>query len=356
MPYKLDSKDTVPENMKRIVEEQIDRAISELTDKELDRLVAIHQARKRIKKIRGLLRLARNELGDLYAYENLLFRDAARKLSDIRDAQAAVETFEKLSQSHPARFAAGGAFRTARMGLEKRRQTVIGNKSYMDRLVAEVVEALRQARKRLKSWPLTTDHYSAMATGHRKTYRQARRLFGQSLQALSPENLHELRKALKYHWYHGRLFSGVRTKWMRRYNASVKRMTDLLGEHRDMTVLRIMLLKHPERYGTYHEVRELLKLIDRRQRQLWEAAEPLGNLIFLERPKHIEKSMLEEWENWKNAREKGTQSNVDVELQEAHLRGNALPEESETMKEGVASIAAEVPTRDGKPVREPENS
>ncbi len=340
MPYKLGSESTVPENIKRIVEEQIDRAISELSDKELDRLVAVHQVRKRIKKIRGVLRLMRKEMGDLYTYENLLFRDAGRKLSDIRDVQAIVETFEKLSQRFPGRFPPG-AYRTARLGLEKRRQTIIQNKTYLDRIIAEVVEALRQARKRLKSWPLTTDHYTAMAAGHRKTYGQGRKLFGQSLQSLSPENLHELRKAVKNHWYHGRLFGGVRTKWMSRYNASVKRMADLLGEHRDMAVLRIMFLKHPERYGTYHEVRELLKLIDIRQQELWDQAEPLGNLIFIEKPRYIERRMLEEWENWKNTEAKRTQKADQMQAQEAHSSGDSISDETATVNEAVASTAVD---------------
>ena len=334
MPYKLGSKDTVPANMKRIVEEQINSAISELQDKDLDRLTAIHQARKRIKKIRGVLRLVRTEMGDLYTYENLLFRDAGRKLSDIRDAQAAVETFEILRQRFPGRFAVGG-YGGAKVGLEKRRQTIIGNEAYLDRVIDEVIEALQQARKRLKSWPLTTDHYDSMAPGHRKAYRLGRRLFGQSLESLSPENLHELRKAVKNHWYHGKLFSGVRTKWMKRYNASVKRMSDLLGEHRDMAVLRTMFLKHPERYGTYHEIRELLKLIDKHQQELWEQAEPLGNLIFLEKPKHIERRMLEDWENWKSAEAKRAQSDVDMEIREDHLLEEPIPEENVAQKEEV---------------------
>lgn len=198
MPYKIISEGSVPANLKRVVAEQIDRAIAELTDNELDRLAVIHQARKRIKKIRGVLRLVRTEMGDLYADENLLFRDAARKLADIRDAQCVVETFDKLNQSHPARFATTGAFRAARMGLEKRRQAIMGHKTYMDRLIAEVIGALRQARKRLQSWPLTTDHYSALAAGHRKSYRLGRRLFGQSLKSRSPENVRELRKAIKF--------------------------------------------------------------------------------------------------------------------------------------------------------------
>jgi CHAD domain-containing protein len=308
MAYALKVKQTVAQNLVRVVTEQIESAISELSDRDLEPQVAIHQARKRIKKIRALIRLVQEELGTLYSYENLLFRDATRRLADIRDAQCAVETFQKLSQRFPSRFGPQ-AYKSARNGLEERRNDVLGNKAHVQRIMDEVVDTLSKARKRLKSWPIAANDYSALASGHRKVYRRGRRLFTQTQDDQSPEMLHELRKATKYHWYHGRLLKGIRSKRMAKYNVAVKRMADLLGEHQDMAVLRIMLLKHPERYGTYHEIRELLKLIDRRQEELWQQALPLGNLIFLDKPKYIERRMLEDWERWKNTPNKKT-SNI----------------------------------------------
>ncbi|MEN8130449.1 MAG: CHAD domain-containing protein [Pseudomonadota bacterium] len=323
MPYTFDAKQTVPENLIRTVSEQIDRAIAELCDKSLDPPTAVHQARKRIKKIRGVLRLAREEMGELYVYENLLFRDAGRRLADIRDAQAALETFDKLSQKYPAHFRRE-ACHTVRKGLEEGLRKVAGNKAYVEQVINDVVDMLRHARKRLKSWPLSVDHYSALSKGHRKTYRKGRRLFARVYNEPTPENLHELRKAVKYHWYHGRLLRGTQTKRMARYNASVKRMADLLGEHHDMAALRSMLLKHPERYGTYHEIRGLFKLLDRTQEELWRQAEPLGRLIFLEKPKYIERRMLEDWEGWKAAQAQKASVDVDAELSAAGMTGESL--------------------------------
>jgi CHAD domain-containing protein len=318
---------TIPENVTRIVNEQIDRAVAELTDKSLEPLVAIHQARKRIKKIRAVIRLVRKEMGDFYSYENLLFRDMGRKLADIRDAQAALETFEKLGQRFPAHFMPG-AYARARIGLKKHRQTTIGNKSYLEKLISEVVDALQYTRKRLVFWPLTTDHFSAMDMGYRKTYRGGRRLFNQALlQAASPENLHELRKAVKYHWYHSRLLCKIHSKCMSRYNTSVKKMADLLGEHHDMALLHSMLLKHPERYGTYHEIMALLELIDRRKKELWEQTKPLGNLIFLEKPRIIEKRMLEKWEEWKQPQDQCVQANDDNKIPAADKSEAAILKE-----------------------------
>jgi hypothetical protein len=48
MPYKFMFGSSISENVARIVNEQIDRAVLELTDNSLEPLVAVYQARKRI--------------------------------------------------------------------------------------------------------------------------------------------------------------------------------------------------------------------------------------------------------------------------------------------------------------------
>ncbi|NJK27804.1 MAG: CHAD domain-containing protein [Coleofasciculaceae cyanobacterium SM2_3_26] len=82
--YQLTTKETVSNGIKRVAQEELDRAIAQLSGQtEESHEEAIHDARKRLKKLRALLRLVRDRLGqDAYERENLCFRDAARKLSD----------------------------------------------------------------------------------------------------------------------------------------------------------------------------------------------------------------------------------------------------------------------------------
>ncbi len=76
----------------RILEGKIDAAIGHV-DGGMDRHETVHEVRKRCKEIRAALRLVRGVL-PTYSAENAHYRDAARRLSDIRDAQALVETFD----------------------------------------------------------------------------------------------------------------------------------------------------------------------------------------------------------------------------------------------------------------------
>lgn len=295
MPYVIKANETVSESVSRVVIEQIDRAVAKLTDGDLEH--AAHQARRRIKRIRGVLRLIRGELGNLYCYENMLFRDAARKLADIRNAQASIETFEILSKRFPGRFT-GDAYGLVRQGLEKRYQALIEKNRYTDKTLNEVLEILNDGRKRVESWPLSTDRHTLISTGYRKAYRLGRRRLKQARKEPSQKNLLELRKAVKYHGYQCQLLSTLRPKRMALYSASIKRMSDILGMQNDMAELKEKLVQQPEQYGTYHEIAELVELINQRQTELWKAAEPLGYLIFLNKPRQIEAMMQQYWKAW----------------------------------------------------------
>jgi hypothetical protein len=60
---------------------------------------AVHEARKDLKKLRAVLRLVRDDLGDaVYRSENVRFRDAGRMLSGARDAHVRVETLAALRE------------------------------------------------------------------------------------------------------------------------------------------------------------------------------------------------------------------------------------------------------------------
>ena len=63
---------------RRVAREQLSKAIREIEDRTLDTDSTVHQVRKRIKKLRGLLRIVRPGLGKVYKRENDSLRDAAR--------------------------------------------------------------------------------------------------------------------------------------------------------------------------------------------------------------------------------------------------------------------------------------
>src|SRR5438128_1545277 len=97
MSYRLEENESLGDGIKRIAIEQLDGAIERLAQPMDDGIEAVHTARKGCKKVRALLRLMREEIGDeIYHRESNLLRDVARCLADARDADSALEALEKL--------------------------------------------------------------------------------------------------------------------------------------------------------------------------------------------------------------------------------------------------------------------
>jgi hypothetical protein len=99
MGYRLRSGEGAADGVRRIARGQIDFAADQLDGKgdgDLDS--AVHESRKAFKRLRALVRVSRDALGDeAYRRENTIFRDAGRRLSAARDAAVLVETLEDLT-------------------------------------------------------------------------------------------------------------------------------------------------------------------------------------------------------------------------------------------------------------------
>ena len=152
--YRLRASEPLPEAIARVARGRIDHAIDELRGKTASTPVeAVHEARKDMKKLRALLRLARGELGGrVYARENACFRDAARELAGQRDADVMLETLGSLPY-----LPAGEAWE-----VRKRIQADLarnGDEGGREAAVRGAVEILEEARGRVGDWPLERDAF-----------------------------------------------------------------------------------------------------------------------------------------------------------------------------------------------------
>jgi CHAD domain-containing protein len=297
MPYRLKAHEDPAQGIKRIVCEQIDEAIKTLTDREVDRYTGVHQARKCFKKIRGVLRLVRTELGDVFRTENKWFRDIGRDLSHVRDAEALLETLDKLRHAFAEQLRPH-ALRAIRKALVQRRQTIADEQVDVDTRVESIVTALGEAKQRVMSWPLFLQTYAALDTGLQQTYRRGRKARELAYRDPTPEHFHEWRKRVKDHWYHLRILEAVWPEVIAGYRHALKDLSDLLGDDHDLVVFRQTLRDHPEAFGADRDIQLLLGLIDRRQAELHTRVETLGQRVFAEKPSRFLARLQQYVEAW----------------------------------------------------------
>jgi hypothetical protein len=298
MAFKLKRRESVEQGVRRIAREQIDSALHELHSEALPRDETIHQVRKRCKKLRGLLRLVRPCLESTYQTENARFRDAARMLSAVRDAQTMIDTYDALLD-HFAKQVDRRSFAPFRRELSLRRQRLEAQNDLEQRL-RDFEATMRIARDRVAGWEIGADGVDAWRGGLIKTYRRARKAMAAAADAPAAENLHEWRKRVKYHWYHLRLLHKAWPPMLTVQRDAADRLGGLLGDDHDLHVLRQALDGPLADLGDAASREALRALIDRRRLQLQGAAQLLGGRLLAERPQALADRLGRYWLLWQD--------------------------------------------------------
>ena len=294
MPYRLRHGETVATGIPRIVREQIDRALAEVD--ELDRAEAIHQVRKRCKKIRGVLRMVRKPLekDDLYGLENAWYRDAARRISGVRDADAMIEAFDKLTEGQ-SEVAGSEAVRAGLVARRDRAAAGAGEESAES--LTGVASALREGALRVGSWRIG-EGFDAIGPGVAATYARGRTAMEAAYDDPSPERFHEWRKRAKYHWYHCRILEDLWKPVMAGRVEALSDLSDLLGDDHDLAVLSETIGGSPEDFSDGGGLAAVLGMAERRRRELQAEARAIGEKVYAEKPKAFTRRFRHYWDAW----------------------------------------------------------
>lgn len=289
MVYRLSRGESVRHGAVRIAQEELAEAIAQLRHAG-DPHVRVHTARKAIKRSRALLRLVRRGLGPSFPADNLALRDAARLLSERRDAAVALAALHQLvPEPSPALLAVRDALSAAR--------DAAGAPEAEDALQAAAAE-LERALARRDHWPEFSGGWSVVKAGLRDSYVAGRRAMYQAYTTGSPEAFHEWRKRVKDLWYHTVLLQGV---WKTVQSASAEALEDLsdiLGEDHDIEVLRAAVVDLPDIDPAARH--ELAARSSSRSSDLRAAALTLGQRIYAERPRHYLTRIRRYWKAWRS--------------------------------------------------------
>jgi len=298
MSYHLTRNDgSVEAGLRRIAVSQIDTAIAEVDDGDLDAHATVHQVRKRCKKLRGLIRLVRPSFAD-YAAENAAFRDAAKELGDVRDSEAAVETYDKLlgcygDQIEPS------AFASIRERLAARRRKA-GRDGRVDERLSAFRATMVIARRRAETWIIEDDGFAAVSGGLGKTYKRARKAMRRASDDPTAAKLHAWRKRVKYHWYHARLMREIWPEVVGAHRDAADALGELLGEHHDLAVLEATLSEAPRAFGSPSDLDVFVGLSGRRRGVLVAEAFALGPKLLAEKPGALRRRWDAYWRAWRS--------------------------------------------------------
>ena len=292
MAYRLEPDETVRSGILRCAAEQLDRAVSELSEEiRTDPVKAVHSARKAVKRERSLLRLVRGSLpADQRRRENRALRDAARELSGARDAEAMLDTLRGLAERYVGQLPER-TFDVVGAELERRRD-VARARLLSSRIGAHAVTELGAVRVRVADWKLRRDGWNAFEDGLSRSYRDGRRAFAAARDDRSMRRWHEWRKRTKDLWYQQRFLGEIAGPVVAGHGKDAHRLADLLGDIHDLGVLRRTL---KQRFHAPVDSDGIVALIDHRIGQLQEEAVCIGARVFAERPKAFVRRVRRMW-------------------------------------------------------------
>jgi len=280
--YRLKPKESLPEGLARAARGRIDHAIDELQGKtDSTPEEAVHAARKDLKKLRALLRLARGELGETsFARENKAFRDAGRELAAARDSDVMLDTLKALD------LPAGLGWDLAKAIQAHRARNGGGNRHAA---AAGVVSMLSETRQRVDDWPLERDSFGALRSGLEHSYRRGRRDFKAVQVDPSVEALHEWRKRVKELWYHDTLLRALWPPVMEAVGDQAHELSDLLGDDHDLAVLADWTREHTGADPEFFDA------VERRRAELQSDAMALGARLYADKPSAYVRRLRQLW-------------------------------------------------------------
>jgi CHAD domain-containing protein len=299
MPFHLlPTDDSARQSVRRIAQEQLDAALTLLDagQGQGPDAAAVHGIRKRIKRLRGLLRLVDPVLEGAERDARRL-RDAAHILGPLRDAEVRVLTLAGLADDLGG--VAPAALAPFAAALEAERAAAAAAPCDLDALR----DALEHTRRRARDWRLSARGFAAFAPGLAATWADARqamdRAAAERRAAFSPDPFHRWRRRAKAHWYQARILLPIWPEMMAPHAAATDALGELLGAHNDLAVLAEHLARGAAGRDDPATFRAIAAAVRTRRTVLADRALHLGTRLFAGKPKHL----TARWGAWHAARQ-----------------------------------------------------
>ncbi len=245
MAFSLDPDRPFDAAVRKVAVSQLEGAIHALKKQPDGIHEAIHDARKKFKRVRGLYRLVRPAAKDFAKAENARIRDLANSLSADRDAAALIECVRylrlnttegnvdmALARLEATLIVRRDARAVSEDALQKKAKAAIGVcREAIAAVENQDFDAKKPEKAIAKAWrkQLASAHVAVMAVRAEAT----------------DEHFHDLRKEAQTYWMFCALVAAVWPTALKAKRDDAKALADLIGHEHDLSVL-IALLDGPD--------------------------------------------------------------------------------------------------------------
>lgn len=287
--------ESVAVSLHRISSEQFARAIDALCDTDRPLHEAVPTAVDAIGRVRSILRLVRNQLGDeSYNTENEALRDTQAELATFVAGRDPVVALDGIAARYAAQLQAD-ALADLRVRLVQRAQ--------IQRLTAhaeagdgsEIVQRIRRAKARFESWPLDTDdismpgrdpvadEFDAIAPGLEDTYRRGRRRLKRCTEQPKATHFASWGRETRVLGHQMEVLTSIWPEVLSGMARSLGQITEILVEEQQLAHL-LVAIHGPTHLCPDDAVRSLVSAIGQHERrELHDIARALGQRVYVEK-------------------------------------------------------------------------
>jgi len=310
MGYRLEKDEQLGAGFRRILIEQTERLSEALASADANLEEAIHEVRKRCKRVRAVARLLRPHARELYRRENAAFRDIARRLSPFRDAHVQVATFEQLVSRAPGRERFAALKDLMPVGISR-------NEEMLKNQLTATRDDVRAAQRRLEALRISDGPpFQLLGAGLRVNYQRGRRAMERAYDKPEATAFHEWRKHVKDLGYQMQILRNLWPAVFKRVRGELDTLGDLLGKEHDLTVMRDVIVKNAHVAIVQEDLQAFLALTEEREFQLQSEAETIGRRIYAERSRDFIRRIFTYWETWQA--EVPAPKNADIDTMIPH--------------------------------------
>jgi CHAD domain-containing protein len=255
----------------------------------------VHEARKRIKKIRALLSLMRSADPSFYKVEDRRWRDTARLLAGPREASALVETVDRFIAEFPEANRRGelDGIRTV---LDGRRGKLAGDAAALRPAVGAAILSCAEAGEAVRDWSLPRgrrDMAKVLARGVRRSWKEADAAAALASRREREDDFHDLRKAVKRHAAHLALLRDIWPGDVADRRGRIEALGDRLGELNDIYVMTTATKASREGFADETEIAFFRELLESKRQALAGEIVEAAEALFSDRPRRLKRHFTE---------------------------------------------------------------
>jgi CHAD domain-containing protein len=249
----------------------LERLTGDLDDPRPD-ATQVHDARKSLKRLRALLRLAPKPATAAASQMLSQARELRQSLGGMRDADVMRAT---LAQLAPFLGPVADRIEHCLPHPDITREAMV---ELMSDRARSLKAALDATLSNLRAAVPASASRKDLARGAAQTFRKARRRWRRACETGRPEDLHALRGAATDHRYQLAFFAPVWPRIFEPWSREAQRLRDRLGQHQDIHTLAKAVAAATEVLDGDREI--FTHLSEKRQKSLRRRSEPLAELLF----------------------------------------------------------------------------